>query len=155
MLSLRCLGSARSDARNTLGPGPCSGRAGSKPRRLELQRVFELVERLGPAKARLLAPLGREARQGADGHARAPTFGAERHERDDLVVPGVAEPAVGRRRDAPAVRVGEVDREDEPRTPLDLAHDAGDVDHRAVESALADEDLPAGTRLELGEGDAN
>src|SRR5439155_6126461 len=57
-------------------------------------RVTELVERLGPAKARLLAPLGREARQSADGHARAPTFGAERHERDDVVVPGIAEPTV-------------------------------------------------------------
>src|SRR5439155_6586188 len=117
-------------------------------------RVTELVERLGPAKARLLAPLGREARQSADGHARAPTFGAERHERDDVVVPGIAEPTVGRRRDAPAVHIGEVDREENLRRTLNRSLDACDVVHPAVGSALGDEDLPARTRLELGEGDA-
>src|SRR5438034_11536355 len=35
--------------------------------------------------------------------------------------------------------------------PIYLAHDAGDVDRCAVESTLGDEDLPAGTRFELGD----
>src|SRR5207302_1069748 len=55
------------------------------------------------------------------------------------------------------VREGFVDeraRRIERARDLDLAHVADDVDHRAIESALCDEDLPAGTRLELGEGDA-
>src|SRR5207302_10345102 len=79
-----------------------------------------------------------------------PTVSGERHAADDLRIPGVREPSAGRRRDAPAVRVGEVNREDEPRRPLDLAHDAGVVVHRTVGGALAQKDLPAGTRLELG-----
>src|ERR1700687_4622081 len=102
------------------------GRAGSgDPATMFGDGVAELVERLPPARARHLAPLWCEARQGADGQARAAPFGAERHEADDVPGPVAREPSTGRRRDAPAVRVGEVDREDDPRRPLELADDPG------------------------------
>src|ERR1700687_2838958 len=132
------------------------GRAGSgDPATILGDGVAELVERLPPARARHLAPLWCEARQGADGQARATLFGAERHEGDDLLVPGARKPSTGRRRDAPAVRVGEVDREDDPRRPLGLAGDAGDVVHRAIGTTLGDEDLAARTRVELGGSNAD